>query len=61
MTLNEYRIKKKLTLKDMAELLGLKSATTIFNYEDGRVPSKAIMIKIEEVTQGWVKAKDFYK
>lgn len=60
MTLKEYRKKKNLTLKAMADLLGLNSPTTIFNYEDGRVPPKAIMAKIEEVTNNWVKAQDFF-
>jgi len=60
MKLIEYRTKKKLVLKEMADLIGVKSPTTIFNYENGRVPPKPIMEKIEIVTKGWVKAKDFY-
>jgi len=60
MTLNEYRTKKKLTLKAMADLLDLKSPTTVFNYEEGRVPPKEVMQRIEEVTNNWVKAQDFY-
>lgn len=60
MTLNEYRKKKNMTMKQMAELLGLKSQASIFNYENGQIPRKAVMDKIERITNNWVKAKDFY-
>lgn len=61
MTLQEYRKRKKLTLEKMAEALGLKSPTSVFNYENGQIPRKKIIDKIEEVTKGLVKARDFYK
>lgn len=60
MTLNEYRKKKKLTMQRMAELLGLKSQASVFNYENGQIPRKAMIEKIEQITDGKVKAKDFY-
>jgi len=60
MTLKEFRKKRKLTLEKMAELIGLKSPTSVFNYENGQIPRKIVMDKIEEATKGKVKAKDFY-
>lgn len=60
MKLIQYRKKKKLTLKNMADLINVNSPTTIFNYEQGRVPPKRIMERIEAATKGWVKASDFY-
>lgn len=61
MTLQQYRKRKKLTLEAMAALIGLKSPTSVFNYENGQIPRKKIIDRIEEVTKGLVKAKDFYK
>jgi transcriptional regulator with XRE-family HTH domain len=60
MKLREYRKKKNITLRGMAKLLGLKSQSTVFNYENGRIPPKKVMQKIEEVTSNWVRAQDFY-
>lgn len=60
MKLQEYRKKKGLTLKQMANLIGVKSAASVFNYENGQVPRKKIIDAIKNVTNGRVKGKDFY-
>lgn len=60
MTLKEFREKKGWSLQKMAEFLGLKSRVSVFNYEKGRVPRKDIALRIEVITKGKVKVKDFY-
>ena len=59
MTLTEFREKKKMTMTALAEKLELTVAAVSY-YEKGRVPRRDIIARIEEFTNGWVKAQDFY-
>lgn len=60
MKLREFRKKKGWTLQELADFLELGSRSTVYNYENGRVPKKDILDRIAEKTNNWVKAQDFY-
>lgn len=60
MKLKEWRIKYKYSMRKLASLLGLKSAASILHYEKGRIPKPEIIAKIDEISKGKVKVKDFY-
>lgn len=59
MKLQEYRKQKDMTLAEVAEKVGV-TEVAISRYERGeRIPRPAIMQKIEEITDGFVRPNDF--
>jgi transcriptional regulator with XRE-family HTH domain len=65
MQLNKFRIKKKLTYKQLADLIGLKSKTassTVHRWCTGsRMPRPQMIEKIKTATKNKVTIKDFYE
>jgi transcriptional regulator with XRE-family HTH domain len=61
MNLKEWRTVNKCSMRKLASALGLKSGASILHYENGRIPKPDIIAKIEQITKGKVKVKDFYK
>ena len=60
MKLNEYLQKSGTRAADFAQELGVKE-TTVNRYRSGeRIPEKAVMKRIKEVTHGLVTADSFY-
>lgn len=63
MTLEKYRTHMKLTLDQLAELLGIEGpsrARTVHRYiRCERIPSRATLRQIEKATKGKVKSDDF--
>ena len=63
MTLDAYRTREKLTLQRLAVLLGLEGqskARTVHRYlTHERIPDRAMIRRIEEVTSGEVTSNDF--
>ncbi len=61
MTLREYRRSYRLTLAAMAERIGC-ALTTVHGLEAGRrAPSLAMLERIEQATNGEVRAQDFVR
>lgn len=60
MTLPEYLAKEQLNESAFARLLGVPNSTVHRWIKGKRHPSMALLPKIEQVTGGTVKAKDFY-
>jgi DNA-binding transcriptional regulator YdaS (Cro superfamily) len=60
MTLNEYLAKEQLGLSAFASRLGVESSTVHRWVHGTRRPSLACLLKIERITGGRVKAKDFF-
>lgn len=65
MQLNKFRIKKNLTYKQLADLIGLKSKTassTVHRWCTGsRMPRPQMIEKIKTATKNKVTIKDFYE
>jgi transcriptional regulator with XRE-family HTH domain len=65
MQLNKFRIKKNLTYKQLADLIGLKnktSSSTVHRWCTGsRIPRKSMLDKIKTATKNKVTIKDFYE
>jgi|TARA_S200002703_G_scaffold114148_1_gene99621 transcriptional regulator with XRE-family HTH domain len=65
MQLNKFRIKKKLTYKQLADLIGLTNKTgssTVHRWCTGsRIPRKDMIEKIKLATKNKVTIKDFYE
>jgi len=59
MTLKEFRLKKKWNLKQMADFLGYKAHTTVWNYENLHKPKYDEMVRIQKLTKDKVKLKDW--
>ena len=52
---------RQMSHRDFAELIGVSSRVTVSRYvSGGRIPSRAVMARISEVTGGAVTANDFY-
>lgn len=60
MKLRQWRLENRYTLREFAALIGKKSGSTILTYELGIIPKLSTLKKIEEITKGKVKVKDFY-
>ncbi len=64
MKLEQFRIKKKLTHKKLAESIGISGKSpesTVQRWCMGkRIPEKKFMNKIKDFTKGKVTANDFY-
>tara|TARA_R100001594_G_scaffold73442_1_gene108033 strand:- start:572 stop:760 length:189 start_codon:yes stop_codon:yes gene_type:complete len=61
MTLKEFQKKERLSHQQLAKLLGIKAASTVFRWTTGeRMPGKSNMKMIKEKTKGKVKPADFY-
>lgn len=61
MTLNEYMAERGLSEKALAELLGV-SRETVNRWRNGeRFPSKASLADLFRVTDGAVRAEDFFE
>lgn len=58
MQLRQYRLAKGLTLAALAQKVGVTDVS-LSRYENGRMPRRAIVRKISEVTGGAVQANDF--
>lgn len=59
MTLQEYLEKRDLTEAEFAQIIG-KNQTTVGRYKRGTLmPRPSTIVKIEEVTKGAVKFKDW--
>ena len=65
MKLEKFRQKKKLTHKQLAELIGLKNKTgssTVHRWCSGsRIPRPEMLEKIKSATKNKVTIKDFYE
>lgn len=60
MTLNEYMAKEQISMRDMAESIGV-TYEAIRKYANGeRIPKPNILNKITRLTGGAVTANDFY-
>jgi transcriptional regulator with XRE-family HTH domain len=59
MTLKEWRKSKKLNQKEVALKLDYQSATTVARWEQGEKISLKDILKIEALTKGKVKYKDW--
>ena len=59
MQLKKWRNLNRIPMQALAEMLGLKSGASILHYENGKIPKPATIKKIEKVTKGKVKLKDF--
>ena len=60
MKLKEWRIANRYSQHMLAQLVGLKTGKSIYDYENGTIPKKATIKKIEKITDGKVTLKDFY-
>jgi len=66
MTLNDYRIEKKLTYGKLAKLLGAAHATIVrrwclpVGHPQRMIPSPRYMSRIKTLTMGAVRADSFY-
>jgi transcriptional regulator with XRE-family HTH domain len=65
MQLDKFRKTKKLTYKQLADLIGLKNKTgssTVHRWCTGsRIPRKSMLDKIKTATKNKVTIKDFYE
>tara|TARA_R100001594_G_scaffold146171_1_gene197238 strand:- start:718 stop:906 length:189 start_codon:yes stop_codon:yes gene_type:complete len=61
MTLKEFQKKKGYSHQQLADLLGVKAASTVFRWTNGeRMPGKSNMELIKKKTRGKVNPSDFY-
>ncbi len=66
MTLDQWRIKKRLSYKKLAKLLGAPHATVArrwclpTDHKDRVVPSKKYMQRVVQLSDGSVTPNDFY-
>lgn len=59
MTLSEYFQKHKTKRRQFADKIGV-SLRSLAYYLNGRLPSKEVLSKIHQITQGQVTANDFF-
>lgn len=59
MTLSEFFQKNKTNQRQFAEKIGVCSRSVAY-YLNGRIPSKEVLSKIHQMTQGQVTANDFF-
>ena len=61
MTLKEFQKKGGYSHQQLANLFGIKAASTVFRWTTGeRMPGKSNMVIIRKKTKGKVKPADFY-
>lgn len=59
MKLDEYLNKTGMTHSDFAKLIGCEQPT-VTRYVKGRIPSRDVILRISQVTNGAVTPNDFY-
>ena len=60
MDLRTFRLAERLTLREIAERIGVAHPRTVHRYETGRIPKPDVMARIVQATGGKVRPEDFY-